>query len=153
MKILAEFKTFIARGNVVDLAVAVILGAAFGKIVNSLVNDIIMPPIGLLLGKVDFSNLYINLTGTSYSSLASAKKAGAPTINYGTFINTVINFLIVAAAIFLAVRLINKASRKKTAAPETKTCPYCLSTIALKATKCPHCTADLPVEQADASMD
>ncbi|WP_100487441.1 large conductance mechanosensitive channel protein MscL [Sporolactobacillus pectinivorans] len=146
MKTLAEFKKFLSRGNVIDLAVAVIIGAAFGQIINSLVKDIVMPPIGLLLGKVDFSSLYINLSGHAYGSLAAAQRAGAPTINYGTFLNTVINFLIIALIIFFAVKIVDKASHKKTASPTTKTCPYCLSLIPLRATKCPHCTADLPAQ-------
>ncbi|WP_353949414.1 large conductance mechanosensitive channel protein MscL [Sporolactobacillus sp. Y61] len=145
-----EFKSFIARGNVIDLAVAVIIGAAFGQIVNSLVKDIVMPPIGLLLGKVDFSNLYINLSGKTYSSLDAAQKAGAPTINYGLFINNVINFLIIAAVIFFMVRLINRTPLKKPVSPKTKLCPYCLSSIPAKATRCPHCTSQLP-EQSERS--
>ncbi|MBM7643914.1 large conductance mechanosensitive channel [Scopulibacillus daqui] len=140
------FKEFVARGNVVDLAVAVIVGGAFGKIVTSLVNDIIMPPIGLLLGKVDFSNLYINLSGKHYSSLSAAQKAGAPTINYGLFINTVINFLIIAFVIYSALRIIEKLKREKPEEISTKACPYCLTDIPLEAVKCQHCTADLAVE-------
>lgn len=151
MKIFREFKSFIARGNVIDLAVAVIIGAAFGQIVNSLVKDIVMPPIGLLLGKVDFSNLYINLSGKTYSSLDAAQKAGAPTINYGLFINNVINFLIIAAVIFLMVRLINRTPLKKPASPETKLCPYCLSSIPVKATRCPHCTSQLSEQSEHAA--
>lgn len=144
MKTLNEFKKFLARGNVIDLAVAVIIGAAFGQIVSSLVKDIVMPPIGLLLGKVDFSSLYINLSGHVYSSLNAAQKAGAPTINYGLFINNVINFLIVSFVIFMAVKVLNKTSLQKAKPVATKTCPYCLSSIPIKATKCAHCTADLP---------
>jgi large conductance mechanosensitive channel len=142
---LKEFKDFIMRGNVLDLAVAVIIGAAFGKIVTSLVNDVIMPPIGLILGNVDFSNLYINLSGTSYPSLAAAQAAGAPTINYGLFLNNVINFLIVALVIFLLIRAANTIQRPKPvpATPTTKECPYCLSTIPIKAVRCAHCTSDL----------
>ena len=138
-----EFKAFIMRGNVLDLAVAVIIGAAFGKIVTSLVNDIIMPPIGLLLGQVDFSNLFINLSATPYAKLADAQAAGAPTINYGVFINTVLDFLIVAFVIFLVVRAANKLEHPKPApapAPTTKECPYCLSAIPIKATRWAHCT-------------
>ncbi len=141
-----ELKAFIMRGNVIDLAVGVIIGGAFGKIVTSLVNDVIMPPIGLLLGKVDFSNLYINLSGGSYESLAAAKEAGAATLNYGLFINAVIDFVIVAVAIFFVVRAINRLHKKpeeKPAAPTTKDCPYCFSKIDLKATRCPHCTSQL----------
>ena len=139
-----EFKQFIARGNAFDLAVGVILGAAFGSIVSSLVNDIIMPPIGLLLGRVDFSNLYINLSGESYPSLAAAKEAGAATINYGSFINTVLNFLIVALVIFLMVKQVNRLkTAPPPAAPNTKECPYCLTQVPLKATRCPACTSEL----------
>ena len=142
---LKEFKDFIMRGNVLDLAVAVIIGAAFGKIVSSLVNDVLMPPIGLLLGKVDFSNLYINLSGTSYASLTAAQAAGAPTVNYGLFLNNVINFLIVALVIFLLIRAANTIQRPKPVptAPTTKECPYCLSTIPIKAVRCAYCTSDL----------
>lgn len=139
-----EFKAFIMRGSVLDLAVAVIIGAAFGKIVNSLVNDILMPPIGLLLGKVDFSNLFINLSGTHYASLAEAQQAGAATINYGLFLNTIIEFLFVGAAVFMLVRTISRWQRPAPAGePTTKECPYCLSTIPLKATRCAYCTAEL----------
>jgi large conductance mechanosensitive channel len=141
-----EFKEFIMRGNVVDLAVGIIIGAAFGKIVTSFVNDIIMPPIGLLLGKVDFSNLFINLSGQPYATLAEAKEAGAATINYGLFINTVIDFLIVALAVFLVVRAVNRLRRKPEAAPAaptTKECPYCYTAIPIKATRCPNCTSQL----------
>jgi large conductance mechanosensitive channel len=139
-----EFKTFIMRGNVMDLAIGVIIGAAFGKIVTSLVEDVIMPPIGLLLGKVDFSNLYINLGKGDYSSLAEAQKAGAATLNYGLFINTLINFLIIALVIFLVVKQINRLKRKEEVKePDTKECKYCLSTIPLRAVKCQNCTADL----------
>jgi large conductance mechanosensitive channel len=142
---LKEFKAFAMRGNVIDLAVGVIIGAAFGSIVNSLVNDIIMPPLGMILGKVDFSNLYINLTSTSYPSLEAAQAAGAATINYGLFINAVINFLIVAFAIFIVIRQINRLQRsdEAPAEPTTKECPYCYSTIAIKATRCPNCTSEL----------
>jgi large conductance mechanosensitive channel len=140
---LKEFKDFILRGNVLDLAVAVIIGAAFGKIITSLVTDVLMPPIGLILGKVDFSNLYINLSATPYASLATAQAAGAPTVNYGLFLNNVINLIIVALVIFLLVRIANNLQRSKTAAPTTKECPYCLSTIPIKAVRCAHCTSDL----------
>lgn len=142
-----DFKAFIMRGNVLDLAVAVIIGGAFGAIINSLVADIIMPPIGLLLGKVDFSNLFIPLDGQSYASLAAAKEAGAATINYGVFINTLINFLIVALAIFLVIRAANRLISKKAEAPAeptTKDCPFCATAIPLKATRCPNCTSQLP---------
>jgi len=141
---LKEFKDFIMRGNVLDLAVAVIIGAAFGAIVASFVNDILMPPIGLLLGNVDFANLFLSLSGESYASLAAAQAAGAPTLNYGLFINTIINFLIVAFAIFMVVRVANRFNKPAVpAAPTTKECPHCLATIPLKATKCMHCTSDL----------
>jgi large conductance mechanosensitive channel len=143
---LKEFKAFIMKGNVVDLAVAVIIGAAFGAIVTSLVNDIIMPPIGLLLGKVNFSDLFINLSGQTYTSLAAAKAAGAPTINYGLFLNTVINFVIIALVIFMIVRLLTNMQRKPApapAAPTTKDCPFCYTSIPIKATRCPNCTSEL----------
>jgi len=141
-----EFKAFIMRGNVVDLAVGIVIGGAFGQIVSSLVKDIIMPPIGLLLGKVDFSNLFISLSGP-YPSLAEAQTAGAATINYGLFLNTVINFLIVGLAIFLLVRAVNRMQPPPplTAAPSTKECPYCFTMIPLPATRCPHCTSELKV--------
>jgi large conductance mechanosensitive channel len=144
---LKEFKTFVMRGNVLDLAVAVIIGGVFGKIVSSLVNDVLMPPIGLIVGKVDFSSLYLNLSSDTYASLAEAQKAGAPIIKYGLFINTVIDFLIVSFVIFLVVRLANRLQRQEAAAapaaPTTKECPFCLSTIPLKATRCGHCTSDI----------
>jgi large conductance mechanosensitive channel len=138
-----EFKEFIMRGNVVDLAVAVVIGVAFGRIVTSFVEDILMPPIGLALGGVDFSNLFINLSGKDYPSIAAAKAAGAATLNYGVFINNILNFLIIAFAIFLLIRSINRMQRPAPAAPTTKDCPYCLSAVPLKATKCAHCTAEL----------
>jgi len=143
---LREFKEFAMRGNVIDMAVGVIIGAAFGKIVTSLTNDILMPPIGLLLGKVDFSSLYLNLSGTAYPSLAEAKKAGAATINYGAFINAVIDFVIVAFVIFLLIRQINRflaPAPTPPAEPTSKDCPYCLSQIPTKATRCAHCTSQL----------
>ena len=142
---LKEFKEFISRGSVLDLAVAVVIGAAFGKIVDSLVKDVIMPPIGLILNKVDFSNLFINLTSPKYETLAEAQKAGAPTINYGLFINQVISFLIVAFVIFLIIKQVSRF-RRATDEPlrvTDKSCPYCLSTIPLAATRCPHCTSAL----------
>ena len=145
-----EFKEFAIKGNVVDMAVGIIIGAAFGTIVKSLVADIIMPPIGLLLGNVDFSNLFIVLKGTAagdtFASLADAQKAGAVTLNYGMFINTIISFLIVAFAVFLLIRGLNKLKREEEAPPEeptTKECPRCLSTIPIKATRCGHCTSEL----------
>jgi large conductance mechanosensitive channel len=143
---LKEFKTFVMRGNVLDLAVAVIIGGAFGKIVSSFVNDVIMPPIGLIVGKVDFSSLYLNLSADAFASLAEAQKAGAPVIKYGLFINTVIDFVIVSFVIFLVVRLANRLQRQQAAAapaPTTKECPYCLSSIPLKATRCGHCTSEI----------
>lgn len=139
---LKEFKTFILRGNVLDLAIAVVMGAAFGQIVTSLVNDIIMPPIGLLLGKVDFSNLYINLSNKHYASLAQAKAAGAPTINYGSFVNTILNFLIIAFVIFIVIRQVNRFRKPApVVAPKTKLCTFCISEIPIEATRCPHCTS------------
>jgi large conductance mechanosensitive channel len=144
-----DFKAFIMRGNVLDLAVAVVIGAAFGSVVKSVVDDIIMPPIGLALGRVDFSNLYILLkdgaaSAPPYASLAEAKAAGAVTLNYGLFLNSVIGFLIVAAAVFLLVRVANRMARKPTpAAPNVKTCQYCATPIPIAATRCPHCTSQL----------
>src|SRR5690242_15136807 len=140
---LKEFKAFAARGNVVDLAVGVIIGAAFGKIVSSLVSDIVMPPIGLLIGRVDFKNLFVSLNGETYASLADAQQAAAPTINYGIFLNTVLEFLIVAFAIFLLVRQINRLSTPPAAAETTKTCAFCASAIPIAAKRCPHCTSTL----------
>jgi large conductance mechanosensitive channel len=150
MKMLKDFKEFIIRGNVVDMAIGIVIGAAFGVIIKSLVEDVIMPPIGLLLGNVDFTNLFFILKDGAvagpYASLADAKKAGAVTINYGVFINTIISFLIIAFAIFLLVRNINKLKREEKAppaVPTTKECPYCLSVIPIKATRCAHCTSEL----------
>jgi large conductance mechanosensitive channel len=142
---LMEFKDFIMKGNVVDMAVGIVIGVAFGKIVTSLVNDIIMPPIGLLLGKVDFTSLFINLSGQPYASLDAARAAGAPTINYGIFLNTILDFIIVAFAIFLVIHLMSQIKRPLVKKPEptTKDCPYCVSTIPLKATRCPNCTSEL----------
>jgi large conductance mechanosensitive channel len=139
-----EFKAFIMRGSVVDLAVGFIMGAAFTAIVTSFVNDIVMPPVGMILGKVNFANLYINLSGIDYQSFADAKAAGAATINYGVFLNNVIGFLITAFAIFLLVRAVNRLQAKKApAAPTTKDCPFCYSAINLNATRCPACTSVL----------
>ncbi|MEO0072909.1 MAG: large conductance mechanosensitive channel protein MscL [candidate division WOR-3 bacterium] len=142
---LKEFKEFAMRGNVLDMAVGIIIGTAFGKIVSSLVNDIIMPPIGLLLGRIDFSNLFINLSRHSVRSLAEAKAQGLPTINYGIFINTVLDFLIIAFVIFLVIKQINRLRRPKPVVEEAKTkeCPYCYSVINIKATRCPFCTSEL----------
>jgi large conductance mechanosensitive channel len=138
-----EFKEFVLRGNVVDLAVGFIMGAAFSNIVSSLVKDVLMPPIGLLLGRVDFANLFINLSGGDHGSLAEAQATGAATINYGVFINTVIEFLIVALALFLLIRQVNRMQRQPEAAPSTKECPYCFTDIPIQATRCPHCTSQL----------
>jgi len=139
-----EFREFAMRGNVVDLAVGVVIGAAFGKIVTSLVGDIVMPPLGLVLARVDFNNLFINLSGTPYASLAEAKAAGAPTINYGAFITNIIDFVIVAFTIFLVVRGINRLRREPAPpTPSTRSCPYCVTTIPLAATRCPACTSEL----------
>jgi large conductance mechanosensitive channel len=139
-----EFRDFIARGNVLDLAVAVIIGAAFGKIITSLVDGVIMPPIGLLLGKVDFANLIIDLSGQHPATLAEAKAKGLPVIAYGAFINDIIGFLIVAFVIFLIVKAVNSRKREEAAAATTKDCPYCLSAIPVAATKCSGCTSALP---------
>jgi large conductance mechanosensitive channel len=140
---LQDFKAFISRGNVVDLAVGVIIGGAFGKITSSLVADVIMPPIGLVLGKVDFSNLFLDVSGHGYPNLAAAKAAGAPTINYGLFLNTVIDFVIVAFAVFLLVQWAQKLMPKPAAVVATKECPRCCEAIAIKATRCPKCTSEL----------
>jgi large conductance mechanosensitive channel len=143
--VLKEFKQFAMRGSVLDLAVGVIIGGAFGKIVSSLVDDVLMPPIGRILGRVDFSNLFINLSDKSYDTIAAAKAAGAPTLNYGLFLNALINFLIVAFAIFLLVRQVNRWTAKPAApaAPTTKDCPQCAMPIPLPAKRCGHCTAQL----------
>lgn len=145
MSMAQDFKAFVMRGNVVDLAVGVIIGAAFGKIVSSLVDDVLMPPIGRALGHVDFSNLFINLSDAQYSSLADAKKAGAPTLNYGVFINTIINFLIVAFCVFIIIQIIHKWINKPAppAPPTTKDCPQCAMSIPIAAKKCGHCTTQL----------
>jgi large conductance mechanosensitive channel len=143
--VLKEFKEFAMRGNVMDLAVGVIVGAAFGKIVSSLVEDVLMPPIGRLLGRVDFSGLFISLDGKSYETLRLAKEASAPTLNYGIFLNTVINFLIVAFAVFLVVQQVNRWTKKPApaAVPITKDCPQCAMTIPIAAKRCGHCTSQL----------
>lgn len=144
---LKEFKEFVMRGNVLDLAVAVIIGGAFGKIITSFVNDVLMPPIGLMLGGADFSNLFVALDGIQYDSLEAAKTAGAATLNYGVFLNTVIDFLIVAFVVFLVVKAANTMKKTDPAPapsePTTKECPRCYSIISIKATRCPHCTSDL----------
>src|SRR5882724_6360210 len=142
-----EFKEFAMRGNVLDMAVGIIIGAAFGKIVSSMVDDVLMPPIGKLMGNMDFSNLFVSLSGQHYDSVAAAKAAGAATLNYGFFLNSVINFVIVAFAIFLLVKQVNRlqkpAPAPAPAPPATKDCPHCLSAIPVKATRCPHCTSQL----------
>jgi large conductance mechanosensitive channel len=142
---LKEFREFALRGNVLDMAIGIIIGAAFGKIITSFVNDILMPPIGLLLGSVDFSNLFVSLSGQPYATLEEAQAAGAATINYGLFINTVLDFVIVAFVVFLFVRQVNRLRREEEAPPAepTKECPYCLSAVSLKATRCPNCTSEL----------
>jgi len=141
---LKEFKEFALRGNVLDMAIGIIIGAAFGKIVTSLVSDVLMPPLGLLLGKVDFSSLFLNLSGTPQQSLAAAKAAGAPTINYGVFLQTMFDFIIIAFVIFMLVKQVNRLKKPEApAVPATKECPQCLSTIPIKATKCAHCTSNI----------
>jgi large conductance mechanosensitive channel len=142
---LKEFKEFAMRGSVVDLAIGVIIGTAFGKIVSSLVDDVIMPPIGRLLGHVDFSSLFLNLSDKSYETLAAAKAAGAPTLNYGIFLNTIISFLIVAFCVFIVVQQVNRWTKKPAApvAPTTKDCPQCAMSIPIAARRCGHCTTQL----------
>jgi len=144
--VLKEFKEFAMRGNVLDMAVGIIIGAAFGKIVTSFVEDVMMPPLGLLIGKVDFSNLFVNLSAKSFETIAAAKAAGAPTLNYGVFLNQIINFTIVAFAVFLLVRGVNRLKREEkppAAAPTTRPCPQCLMDVPLAAKKCGHCTSAL----------
>ena len=141
-----EFREFVARGNVLDLAVGVIIGAAFGAIITSLVNDIIMPPIGMILGKVDFTNLFLSLNGQKYATLEEAQKAAAPTINYGLFLNAVVSFVIVAFAVFVVIKQVNRMRRPvaaPVAAPTDKECAYCRMSVPLMATRCPHCTSEL----------
>lgn len=140
-----EFKEFALKGSVVDMAIGIIIGAAFSKIVNSLVDDIIMPPVGLLIARINFTNLFVSLTGHHYKSLAAAKAAGAPTLNYGAFLTNVLNFLIVAVILFFVVRELNalRKSSRKVEVKTTSTCPYCKETIHAEATRCPHCTANL----------
>jgi large conductance mechanosensitive channel len=141
---LKDFKEFAMRGNVLDMAIGVIIGAAFGKIITSLVGDILMPPIGLALGKLDFSNLFIDLSGSHYPTIAAAKQAGAATINYGLFLNTVIDFVIVAFVVFLLVRQVNRMrSAPPPSPPSTRDCPYCLTAVPLQASRCGHCTSEL----------
>jgi large conductance mechanosensitive channel len=141
-----EFKEFAMRGNVLDLAIGVIIGAAFGNIVNSAVNDVIMPPIGLLVGNVDFKDLFVSLDGRTFESLAKAKEAGAPVLAYGQFLNTVLNFLIIAFVIFLIVKQVNRLKRPAPEAPATKACPYCANDVPAKALRCGFCTSDLRAE-------
>ena len=142
-----EFKEFAMKGNVMDLAIGVIIGAAFGKIVTSLINDVLMPVIGLLMGKIDFSNLFFNLSGGTFATLAEAKKAGAATLNYGLFINALIDFLIIALVIFMMVKRVNKLRKPApvaaAAAPTTKECPFCFTMVPIKAIRCPACTSEL----------
>ena len=141
---LKEFKEFAMMGNVLDMAIGVIIGGAFGKIVTSLVSDVLMPPLGLVLGKVDFSSLFLNLSGTPQPSLAAAKAAGAPTVNYGVFLQTVLDFIIIAFVVFMIVKQVNRLKTPAApAAPTTKDCPLCLSTIPIRATKCAHCTSSV----------
>lgn len=144
---LKEFKEFAMRGNVLDMAIGIIIGAAFGKIVTSFVNDVLMPPLGLLLGNSDFSNKFITLKGESFATLEAAKEAGSVTLNYGLLANTIIDFVIVAFAIFIVVKQINRLKKKPEAPPpNTKNCPFCLSTVPIKASRCGHCTSELKVE-------
>jgi large conductance mechanosensitive channel len=141
---LREFREFAIRGNVLDLAIGIVIGAAFGKIVNSLVNDILMPPIGLLIQRVDFKDLFVNLSGTSYATLTEAKTAGAPTLNYGIFLNTVFEFVIVAFAIFLLIRFVNRMrTQPQPPPPNEKECSFCRMSVPLAASRCPHCTSEL----------
>jgi large conductance mechanosensitive channel len=141
---LKEFREFAMKGNVVDMAIGVIIGGAFGKIVSSLVSDVLMPPIGLMMGKVDFSSLFLNLSDTPQPSLAAAKVAGAPTVNYGVFLQTVFDFIIIAFVIFILVKQVNRFKKEPPAGPPTtKDCPQCLSSIPIKATRCAHCTSNV----------
>jgi large conductance mechanosensitive channel len=144
---LKEFKDFVLRGNVLDMAVGIVIGVAFGSIITSLVNDVLMPPLGLLMGGMDFSNLFIDLSGGNFASLAEAQQAGAATINYGLFVNAILNFLIVAVAMFLLIRgfsgMLQQKKKEAEEAPTTKECPYCFSEIPIAATRCPHCTSQL----------
>ena len=145
---LKAFRDFIARGNVLDLAVGVIIGAAFGKIVSSLVSDVLMPPLGLILGKIDFSNLFVNLGDKPVATIDEAKKANVPTLNYGQFIDNVIQFVILAFCVFLIVELVSKVQKKPAPPVTTKPCPFCAESIPLAAKKCGHCTSDLPTTAA-----
>ena len=149
---LKEFKEFAMKGNVMDMAIGIVIGGAFGKIVSSFLSDVLMPPIGLLMGRVDFSSLFVSLNGGHYASLAAAKAAGAPTINYGLFLNTTLDFVIVALVIFLVIRQLNRLKRAEAvpapATPTTKACAFCCSTIPLKAVRCPACTSSLELQSA-----
>ncbi len=138
-----DFKAFAMKGNILDMAIGIVIGVAFGKIVSSFVSDIIMPPIGLILGKVDFTNLFINLSDKTYPTLAAAKAAGAPTINYGVFFNTVLDFLIVSFVLFLMMKQMSRFNKKEETVKNTQECPHCTSEISIRATRCPHCTSDL----------
>lgn len=142
---LKEFKEFAMRGNVLDLAIGIVIGGAFGKIVTSFVNDILMPPIGLILGRVNFNNLFVSLNGEPYPSVEAAKAAGAPTINYGLFFQSIIDFIIIAFAIFLVVKQVNRLRRKEEPTPTTRECPFCTSVISKNAKRCPFCTSEVPV--------
>lgn len=144
---LKEFRDFAIKGNVIDLAVAVILGAAFGKIVASFVGDVLMPPLGLALGNVNFASMFIDLSGKGFATLEEAKKAGAPTLNYGAFLQSIVDFVLVAFPVFLLVRSVNKLKKKEEPAPpSTKECPYCISAVPIKATRCAHCTSELKAQ-------
>ena len=153
-KVVKEFRDFAMRGNVIDLSVGIVVGSAFNKIITSFVDDVLMPPIGLILGKVDFSNLFINLSPTHYESLADAEKVGAATLNYGIFVNNIINFLIVAMAVFFLVKQINRLRRHEEGTSKReatdKNCPFCYSKIPIRAVRCPACTSQLPAETEDA---
>jgi large conductance mechanosensitive channel len=138
-----EFKNFVLRGNVFDMAVGIIIGAAFGKIVSSFVSDVITPPLGMILGKVDFSNLFVSLSGEHYASLADAKKAGAATLNYGVFLNATLDFLIVAFCLFVMIQFLERLKKREIPSATSQNCPYCLNSIPAKAKKCGHCTSEL----------
>ena len=144
---LKEFKEFALRGNVIDMSVGIVIGAAFGKIVGSLVEDILMPPLGLLIGKVDFTNLFVDLSGHGYATLAEAKTAGAATLRYGVFLNNIVDFVLIAFAIFIVIRQINRLKKKAepvpASVPEVKTCRYCLASVPAAATRCGHCTSEI----------
>lgn len=140
-KLLKEFKEFAVRGNALDMAVGIIIGGAFGKIVSSLVGDVLMPPIGLIIGRIDFGQLFVSLSGKHFETLAEAKRAGAPTLNYGQFLLNVIDFIIVAFVVFLMVRGVNRLRQPQAETPVVKECPYCCSSIPVRAVRCPHCTA------------